>query len=87
MDDFIADVGKGFFRGLGYLLAEVFFDTICYWVGWPVCKVITLGRYPSSNQVVYLGEHGERNNGFWCSVVGFITLIIMGLYLIQGIYK
>lgn len=79
-DDFIGEIGKGFFRGIGYILAEIFFGTICYWVGWPICKIITLGKYPSANQVVYLEGYGKSNNGFWCSVVGLLTIILAGLY-------
>jgi hypothetical protein len=80
MDDLIGEIGKGFFRGIGYILAEIFFGTICYWVGWPICKVITLGKYPSSNQVVYIEEYGKRNNGVWCSMVGLLALVFIGLY-------
>ena len=45
MEDVVSEVSNGFFRALGYLLADVFFWTVCYWTGWPVCKVVSLGRY------------------------------------------
>jgi hypothetical protein len=82
MDDLIGEIGKGFFRGIGYILAEIFFGTICYWIGWPICKVITLGKYPSSNDVVCLddGWSGSRNNNFWCGAVGLLSIILIGLY-------
>ncbi|MGY8873002.1 MAG: hypothetical protein ACKVJE_21465 [Pseudomonadales bacterium] len=82
MDDIISEIGKGFFRGIGYILAEIIFGTICYWVGWPICKIVTLGKYPSSNQVVYLDEYTNRNNGFWCSAVGLLAIILAGLYFL-----
>jgi hypothetical protein len=80
MDDLISELGKGFFRVIGYILAEIFFGTICYWVGWPICKIATFGKYPSSNDVVYFEEYGKKNNGIWCGLVGLITIIIAGLY-------
>ena len=82
MDDLVEEVGKGFLRGIGYILAEIFFGTICYWVGWPVCKLVTLGRYPPSTEVVYLERHSARHSGFWCSVIGFLILILSALYLV-----
>jgi hypothetical protein len=80
MDDLISEIFKGFFRVIGYILAEVFFGTVCYWVGWPICKLVTLGKYPSSQQVVYLGSSNSSSQGFWCSSVGLIFLIVFGLF-------
>ncbi|OAL59928.1 hypothetical protein A6R74_01270 [Halomonas sp. ALS9] len=82
MDGFFEEIGKGFFRVIGYILAEIFFRTICYWVGWPICKLVTFGKYPSVTKVVYLEQHRHRDDGVWCSVVGLITLIVLGLYLL-----
>ena len=75
MDDLGEEIGRGFFRAIGYFLAEIFFGTICYWVGWPICKIITLGKYPASQQVVYLDDYSGRREGFWCSAVGLLTII------------
>jgi len=80
MESLIEDISKGFVRGIGYILAELFFGAICYWVGWPICKVISLGKYPNSSNVVYLDEVGPRNNSFWCASVGLIALILIGLF-------
>ena len=80
MDDLIGEIGKGFVRGIGYILAEIFFGTVCYWIGWPICKVVTLGRYPSSKQVVYLEDYSGNNRGFWCSAVGLVVLIFVSLF-------
>ena len=80
MDDLIGDIGKGFFRAIGYILAEIFFRTICYWVGWPVCKLVTLGCYPSSKQFVYLEDYNGNHYGFWCSAVGLVVLIMAGCF-------
>lgn len=80
MDDFVAEVGKGFFRAIGYILAEIFFGTICYWVGWPICKAVTLGKYPASKQIVYLESYNGDENGFWCGAVGLLVLIGLGVF-------
>lgn len=76
----MGELGKGFFRAIGYILAEIFFGTICYWIGRPVCKLVTFGKYPSSSQIVYLEDYTDRNNGFWCSAVGLIAIIVVVLY-------
>jgi len=81
VDNLFEEVAKGFFKGIGYLLAEIFFGTVCYWIGWPICKVITLGKYPSPNHVVYLDDSADRQNDFWCAAVGLLVIIIIGLYL------
>lgn len=81
MDDLLEELGKGFVRGIGYAVAEILFGTICYWVGWPICKLLTFGRHPPSNQIVYLDDYSNRRSGFWCSMVGFVAIILGVLYL------
>lgn len=78
MDGIVEEVAKGFFRGIGYILGEIFFSTICYWVGWPICKVLTGGKYPVNDQRVYLDS--TSNSGVWCSLTGLVTIVLVGLY-------
>lgn len=33
-------------RFIGYLLAEIIFGTLFYWLGWPWVKLLSLGQYP-----------------------------------------
>ena len=73
MEEILGEIGKGFFRGIGYILAEIFFWTICYWVGWPICKVLTFGSYPKKRDTMFLDD--QIRNGFWCSVVGLLTIV------------
>ena len=82
MDDLIGEIGKGFLRGLGYILAEIFFGTVCYWIGWPICKIFTLGKYPQSDRVVYLDDYTGKRSGFWCSGIGLLTIVFCGLYYV-----
>ncbi|MFQ3251265.1 hypothetical protein [Glaciecola sp.] len=80
MEDIVGEIGKGFFRAIGYLLAEVFFWFICYWTGWPVCKIITLGKYPKPKRADQWGQ--EQNSGLWCCLLGLAVWIVIGLYLL-----
>ena len=80
MEDVIGEIFKGFLRGIGYILADVFFWFICYWTGWPFCKIITLGKYPEPKRAEYWGE--EHHSGAWCSILGLIVWLAIGLYFI-----
>lgn len=84
MEDILEAITKGFFRAIGYILAEIFYRTICYWIGWPVCKILTFGIYPKSKQVVYFED--DRPSTFWCSAVGLIILIAALLYF-AGVFN
>ncbi len=77
MEDVASEISNGFFRALGFLLAEVFFWTICYWLGWPVCKVVSLGKYPKETTFFILGNHDDK--GFWCAFTGLIVLVLLAL--------
>jgi hypothetical protein len=54
MEDILGEIAKGFFRGLGYIIAEIFFWFVCYWIGWPICKLLTLGAYPKPQKTCTL---------------------------------
>ncbi len=85
MDDILGEIGKGFLRGLGYIIAEIFFKTLCFWIGWPFCKVLTFGKYPRPQRNSdYWAE--ERSSDVMCSLLGLTVLIVIGLYLL-GIFK
>ncbi|MDK2594007.1 hypothetical protein [Pseudoalteromonas obscura] len=81
MEDVLSEIAKGVFRAIGYILADVFYGTVCYWIGWPICKLITAGEYPKDKQAVYF--EGESSSGYWCSAIGLITIILVALYLIM----
>jgi hypothetical protein len=36
------------FTFLRILVIDVLFGMVFYWIGWPVCKIISFGRYPNS---------------------------------------
>ena len=67
------EIGSGFFRLIWGVVFEIFFLTVCYWIGWPVCKIITLGRYPATGSRAFY-EHSSNEEGWLCSLVGLVTL-------------
>lgn len=83
IEEMVSEADKGFFRGIGYLLAELLFWRLCYVVGWPVCKVFTLGRYPRRQyreRAIFREE--KAHTGFTCAAVGL--LLIAALLLVAG---
>ena len=77
LDDFVG----GFLKVIWWFFSELFFSTFCYWIGWPLCKMITLGRYPHPGQSAFNEEIGN-NNGFICALVGLAVLVGLGLLFI-----
>jgi hypothetical protein len=80
MEELIGEIFKGFFRGIGYILAELFFGFVCYWTGWPFCKIITMGRYPKASKREYF--EGEQSSDVWCSLLGLCIWLFAGLYFL-----
>ena len=80
MEDLLGELGKGFARGIGYILADIFFQTICFWLGWPVCKTLTLGKYPKPKNTIH--RNIVRPADTICSLMGFSILFAIGLYFI-----
>lgn len=76
MDEFFGLI----FRVFWYFISDIVFMTVCYWVGWPVCKILTLGRYPPKGQVSYC-EHSDSEDGWLCSVVGLLVILILAYFL------
>ena len=69
----IDELGGGVVRILWWILSELFFGTVCYFVGWPVCKLLTLGQYPNTNDEVF-HEYSRHQEGWPCAIVGLFTL-------------
>ncbi len=53
------------------ILAEVFFRTICFPVGWPVVKIFTLGKYPVKGSWFAQTLQSE-----WTCAIGLAVLVI-----------
>jgi len=79
LDDLFEEIGRGFARGIGYIFAEILFKTICYWVGWPLCRLITLGRYPRDRKQILPDTFDTAS--FFCAALGFFVLVSLALCL------
>jgi len=84
MEDIVGEIGKGFLRGLGYVLVEVLFNFVFYYIGWPICKILSLGAYPKKPSHDHL--YTETRQGLLCSFVGFLLVVVVGLYF-SGQFK
>jgi hypothetical protein len=74
MDSVFEELAKGLFRGLVYFVAEVFFGKICFYLGWPICKLLSFGKYPAANYAVPF-ESGSRQR-YWCSFAGLVVFVV-----------
>lgn len=54
------------------ILIEVIFRTICFPVGWPIVKLITLGKFPAKGSWFACTPESE-----WTSAVGVAALVIV----------
>ena len=73
MDSVLEELAKGFFRGLVFVVVEIVFGKVCYLLGWPVCKLLSFGKYPSANQPV--PSKSNNRQSYWCSFVGMVVLL------------
>nr|WP_319490996.1 hypothetical protein [uncultured Desulfobacter sp.] len=79
MNDFIEEVGKGIVEVLAQIFINIFFNFFCYYVGWPFCKLLTLGRYPQKVKYDFMQRYNK--GGFLCSCLGFIIIAVVVIYL------
>ena len=80
IEEVVAQAGKGFFRGFGFVIAELVFWRLCYVIGWPVCKILTLGQYPKKverERAIFRQE--KAHTGFTCAATGLLILLILGI--------
>lgn len=60
-------------RALLWLIWEMFFEVIAWYVGWPICRLLSFGRYPKEG----INEHEQTTTftQFVVSIVGLLFLI------------
>lgn len=60
-------------RFLIWLIMELFFEVTAWYVGWPICRALSLGNWPRQS----IGEHelAAPLTRFTVSVVGILTLL------------
>lgn len=57
-------------RLLADIVGDFLLGTLCYWLGWPWVKLLTLGRYP---------RHGWRSGHreeIWVQCVGLLVVVL-----------
>lgn len=59
-------------------LARVLFYGLCYAIGWPFVKLITLGTYPRKH-----GWLDDNRDGLWTSMLGLVILLV-GILAVCG---
>lgn len=62
-------------RALIWLIVECFFEIVAWYVGWPICRVCSLGRYPQQS----INDHEQASTliHFVVSLIGIISLIAL----------
>jgi len=60
-------------RFLIWLIVELFFEVTAWYVGWPICRALSLGSWPRES----IGEHelAAPLTRFTVSVVGILALL------------
>ena len=71
MDDIFEEIGKGIARAIGFIVMDILYNFVCYYIGWPIMKTFTLGKYPEKANYDYL--HTYNRQGTLCSFLGLVV--------------
>ena len=80
MDDLLGELAKGIFRAVSYLVIEVLFHFVFYYIGWPICKIVTFGKYPNRSKSEFLDKTDQQQT--WCGFIGFLVVLFVILYFL-----
>tara|TARA_R110002049_G_C8743173_1_gene527124 strand:+ start:61 stop:342 length:282 start_codon:yes stop_codon:yes gene_type:complete len=61
-------------RSLIWLIWELCFEIIGWYVGWPICRAISFGYYPKES--INDQEQVNHLSGFIVSLVGIVALLL-----------
>lgn len=66
-------------RALVWLIWEMCYEIIAWYVGWPIVRLLTFGQYPREK----INEHEAASNltMFMVGTIGFVFLIVLGTVL------
>lgn len=80
MEELAEGALKGILRLMGtgvrfliWLIWEFCFETIAWYVGWPICRVISFGKAPTES--IHQYEQAGGLTAFTVSLVGFASLV------------
>ena len=71
MDDIFEEIGKGIARAIGFIIMDILYNFVCYYIGWPIMKTITFGKFPEKVNYDYL--HSYNRQGALCSFLGLVV--------------
>ena len=86
---FLDEIGEGIFKTIlrlfGYIIRFLAwlifegFESIAWYVGWPVCRIITFGKLPKE----YISQHDQASpiTNFLVSIIGVVSLILLGMLI------
>lgn len=63
-------------RVLVWLIWNFGYQQICWYMGWPLCRLVTAGRFPQAP--FFRHERGSTLAQIVVPTVGFISLITLG---------
>jgi len=79
----IEDIAESLFRGIRRFVVSVFleliFEYLCYFIGWPIVKIFTLGKYPKGLKLDFWLIYS--NDSILTSCVGLVVLVLSILVL------
>ncbi|MGE8504141.1 MAG: hypothetical protein ACN6P1_18105 [Pseudomonas sp.] len=88
MDELAEGALKGILRFLGliiraliWLIYEFLFEKIAWYIGWPICRLITLNSLPSER--ITESEQASNLTNFVVSMTGLISLVALGAVITQ----
>ena len=85
LGELVGEIVGGVLRIVGSLLFDILFEVVCYYVGYPVVKLLTLGKYPKNYDSLF--QEGETRQSAIVSVVGLGVLVAGGICLFLFIRK
>ena len=66
-------------RSLLWLIWDLFFEILAWFVGWPICRAVSIGHYPKEGIMEH--EQVSTFNHFIVSLVGLLSLVGLGILL------
>jgi hypothetical protein len=68
-------------RALIWLVWELCFEIIGWYIGWPICRVISFGYYPKES--INDQSQVDSLSGFFVSLIGIIALLSTATLIAQ----
>ena len=87
LDEIVEGVFKAILRLLGYIVRFLAwlilegFEEIAWYVGWPVCRIVTFGKLPKE----FINQHQQASplTNFIVSIIGLFSLILLGILVLD----